>query len=316
MDCYTKWNNWLGKRMFLLVLAALIAGFTVEIPNSPAVRTAVIAFFAYMTFITSLETSLKRFAQVLSRPWVPLWALFLVHIATPLLAWSVGYLFFPEDIYVRLGYLISASIPVGVTSIIWTALVNGNVAMSLVTVTLDTLIAPVFLPFFFLVTIGQALQIDYLQMAAQLVMMITIPSIAGMALHDRTEGRVAGFAKGIGGLSSKVAFFLVIFINAGIVAPLISVSLALVKMALVTLFMVSAGYFLGYVGSQVFRNPSRETTMAMMYNVGLRNISAGLVLALSHFPPAVTVPMTLFILFQQPLASLVPYAFRRLEKKP
>lgn len=49
----------------------------------------------------------------------------------------------------RLGFLISASIPIGVTSIIWTSVVRGDVALALVVVTLDTLIVPFWIPVFF-----------------------------------------------------------------------------------------------------------------------------------------------------------------------
>lgn len=314
MDFFSQWNSWLGKRMFLLSVTALLLGFAVNIPDSPTLRILVMALFAYMTLITALETSLKKFVTVLSQPWVSLWVLFLAHLVTPLIAWTVGYLAFPEDVNIRLGYLICASIPVGVTSIIWTSLVGGNVAVSLVTVTLDTLFAPAFLPVFFMVAIGHAIHIDYVEMALQLLWMITIPSVTGMLLHDLTQGKVTAFAKGFGGFTAKIGFFLVIFFNATVVAPGIAWNLSVLKMALVTLFMVIVGYTIGYLGSFALKNRSAETTLAMIYNVGLRNISAGLVLALTHFPSQVVVPMALFILFQQPLASLVPYVFKRVEK--
>ena len=311
MDHFANWNNWLGRNMFFLVLLALFAGFAVKVNDSPEIRTLVIALFAYMTLVTAMETSLKQFVKILSRPWISLWALLLVHIATPVIAWSVGYLFFPEDAYIRIGYLIGASIPVGVTAVIWTSLVNGDVALSLVTVTLDTLITPVLLPAFFLVTVGQDVKIDYGEMALQLLAMITIPSLVGMVWHDSSAGRIAVFAKSCGGFTAKLAFLAVILINAAMVGPAISWSTAVVKMALVTLFMVGGGYLIGYAGSFAIKGRSRETTLAMVYCVGLRNISAGLVLALTHFPAATAVPVTLYTLFQQPLASLVPALVRR-----
>lgn len=314
MQLFAAWNAWLGKRMFLLALVALALGFVVPISDSPSLRVGVIALFAYMTFVTALETSMRQFARVLSRPWIPLWALALVHIVTPLIAWGVGYLFFPDDANIRTGYLISASIPVGVTSIIWTSLTQGDVAVSLVTVTLDTMIVPVLLPFFFMLTVGKSLAIDYGQMAWQLLWMITIPSLAGMLLHDVTDGKAAAFSKGFGGVTSKIAFSSVILINAALVVPAMSWNVSVLKMALVTLFLVVLAYAIGYWGSFAVPNRTREITLAMIYNVGLRNISSGLVLALTHFPPQVAVPMTLFILYQQPLASLVPYVFKHLEK--
>jgi len=310
MGNFTRWNNWLGRRMYLFVLLALGMGFMTRLKNTPAVWMLIIALFAYMTFITALETSFRQFIDVLSRPWIPVWILFLVHVVTPLIAWILGYLFFPDDLNIRLGYLIGAVIPVGVTSIIWTSLLRGNVAVSLVTVSIDALVAPVLLPLFFLIAIGRAIQINYFQMTVQLLVMITIPSIAGMILHDYSGKRVVGFAKGLGGLSSKLVFYLMVYINAAVVAPMIIWSMAVMKMLLVTLLMVLAAYLTGYLGGFITKHRSRENTVAILYNVGLRNISAGLVLALTHFSVQVAVPITLYILFQQPLASLAPYLFR------
>lgn len=309
---FAKWNSWLGKRMFLGVLVALAAGFNLPLAYSPNLKLALIALFGYMTFVTALETSLKRFFGVLSRPWIPLWILLLVHFVTPLVAWLVGYIFFPQDAYVRMGYLIAAAIPVGVTSIMWTSLGNGNVPIALVAVTMDTLIVPVLLPAFFLFTIGKAIVLDYRDMMMQLLWMITIPSVAGMVIHDISGGRSAAFAKGFGGFTGKMAFFVMIFINAAIVGPGITWGADILKMLLVTFFMVILGYMIGYWGGFAVKGRPNDITVAMVFSVGLRNIAAGLLLAIAYFPPQVSVPLTLFILYQQPLASLVPMVLRRL----
>ncbi len=312
---FAKWNTWLGKKMYIGVLGALLIGFNAAVPDSPSLRLAFIALFGYASFITALETSLLQFGKVLSRPGLPLWILSLVHLGMPLVAWLMGHLFYPGDIHVRTGYLVAASVPVGVTSVIWTSLAGGNVAVSLVTLALDTLILPAFLPVFFLLTVGQAIRLDYWEMASQLLWMITIPSFAGMLLHDLLKHKAVAFAKGLGGLSAKTAFFTVIFLNAALAAPAISWSPAIIRMILVTFVIVATGYGLGYLGSLAVKGRPRDVAIAMIYNVGVRNIAAGLVLAVSHFPPPVAVPITLFMLFQQPLASLVPPIFRRFGKK-
>ena len=309
---FAKWNAWMGKRMYLGVLTALAVGFNIPVGDSPGLRIALTALFAYSTFATALETSFLQFGKVLSRPWISLWILFLVHIGTPLTAWLVGCLFYPDDVNIRTGLLVAASVPVGITSVIWTSLVKGNVAVSLVTLALDTLLVPAFLPVFFLVVIGQAIALDYKDMALQLLYMITIPSIAGMTLHDLFKEKAVTFAKGFGGLTAKLTFFTVILLNAAMVAKVINWSAAMVKMILVCGLMVALGFVLGYLGSFAVKGRPRDITLAMVYNVGLRNISSGLVLALAHFPPAVAVPITLYILFQQPLASIVPPLFNRL----
>lgn len=124
---FAKWNDWLSKNMFILVLSGLLLGLFVNITDSPSLRKILVALFAYMTFVTALETSLKEFTKVLRKPWIPLWVLILVHFVTPLTAYITGMIFYPNDPDIRLGYLIGASIPIGVTSIMWTSLVKSYI---------------------------------------------------------------------------------------------------------------------------------------------------------------------------------------------
>lgn len=313
-DYFIKLNGWLGRNMFLVVLTGLLLGFIVKLPDSATLRKLVITLFAYMTFVTALGTSLKDFLKVLRQPWIPLWVLVLVHLVTPLTAWIVGMTFYPDEPYIRIGYLIGASIPIGVTSIIWTALVNGDMAISLVAVTLDTFVVPLVLPLFFKLFIGQTVQLNYLEMIGELSLMVTLPSIVGMLLHDVTNGQVVRFSKSIGGATSKLSLLFVILINASLVAPQMVWDLAMVKTLLVTLLIVSTGYFVGYLGSYVLKERTREAILTMVYNVGIRNNACGLVLALTYFPPAAAIPITLAILYQQPLATIIPHIFKKYEK--
>lgn len=308
-------NNWLGKRMFLVVVTALLLGFLMRVPDSPYVRYLLVILFAYMTFVTALGTSLKNFIQVMGKPWIPLWVILLIHIMTPLTAWFLGKLLYADSPEVQLGLLVAAAIPVGVTSVMWTALTQGNVSISLVAVTLDTIIVPALLPVYYKIIVGQAVMINYTSLIIQLVLMVTIPSILGMVLYDWTGGKTVSFAKGIGGLTSKLALFIVIFFNGAFVSPAIHLLWDIIQMIAVALIMVVSAYALGYVGSLCVPNRSRDITMAMIYSVGMRNATCGLVIAVTYFPPAVAVPIALLMLFQQPIAAVIPNIFKHLDEK-
>lgn len=302
---FSSCNQWLAKHMFFVVLAGLLLGFFIPLQDSPLLRQAVIALFAYMTFVTALGTSFRKFVGVLRSPWTALWILILVHGITPFTAWAAGHFFYPDDAYIRMGYLIGASIPIGVTSIIWTSLVKGDLPTSLVAVTLDTFVVPLILPPFFQLVVGQTIAIDYYKMMHDLLLMVTLPSVIGMLLHDWTHGTVTGFAQSFGGATAKLSLFVVIFFNAAVVMPQIVWNAAILKMILVTLCIVASSFLVGYLGSFALKDRSPGMTMTMIYNVGIRNNACGLVLALSYFPPRAAIPITLAILFQQPLATVV-----------
>ena len=313
IEC-TSTNAWLGKKMFLLVLSALIIGFILKVPDSSLVRGLLVSWFAYMTFVTSLGTSLKSFVQVIGKPWIPIFILLLIHIVTPIAAWLLGNLFYSDAPQMKLGLLVAAAIPVGVTSVMWTALAQGNIPISLVAVTLDTIIVPALLPVYFNIIIGQTVDINYISLVIQLLLMVTIPSIAGMLFFDWTGGKTAGFSKGVGGITSKLALFIIMLFNGSLVSPAISWSIDTVQMIIVALIMVISAYALGYTGSLCIPNRSRDITMAMIYSVGMRNASCGLVIAITYFPPAVAVPIALLMLFQQPIAAVIPNVFKFFEE--
>lgn len=314
LNVFTCWNQWLGRRMFFVVLSALLAGFLMPLSRSAVLGTASVALFAYMTFITALDTGFKDFFHVLGRPGIALWMLLLIHVVMPLVAWGAGLLFYPQAPLTRLGFLIGAAIPIGVTSIIWTSVVRGDVTLALVAVTLDTLVSPLLLPVFIALVAGREVHVDYVHLLVGLLWMVTIPSLVGMAVNDLTRRRLAGFSHSVGGFTSKVALFLVVFINASAVAPEIDWNASLLKMLLVILLLVMCGYYLGYAGSFVLKERRRDTVAAMIYNVGMRNISFGAVLAVAYFPAAVAVPVTLAMIFQQPLAAVVSYLFNRFDR--
>lgn len=315
LEKITGWNNWLGKHMFIVVLLGLLAGFLWSSGPTPFFTVSAIVLFACMTFLTALGSSLRDFIRVLHKPHMPLWSLFLVHIGVPAVAWLIGIVFYPHDPVMRLGFLVTASIPVGVTSIMWTAIINADVALTLIVVTLDTFIVPVWLPLFFLFIAGRVVHIEFWHMLIQLMLMVTVPSLAGMLVNDVTGGKTVPFAKSVGGVLAKFALFCVIVINAAEVGPDIHWNLSMVKLLFAILLLAISGFCLGFAGSYIYRRPKPETIGAMIYNVGIRNISFGSVLALSYFSPAVAIPVTLGIIFQQPLAATFGYFWSRREAK-
>jgi predicted Na+-dependent transporter len=259
----TAWNSWLANRMFFIVFSALLVGFNQPLPKTQWLTLVCGVLFAYMTFVTSLEISFKDVLKIMHRPWIPLWMLFLVHVASPLISWIVGLIFYPHDPLTRLGFLISAAIPIAVTSIIWTSLTGGSVPLALVAVTLDTLAVPIILPLFFLIILGEALSINYLSLILRLLLMVTIPSVAGMIINDLTRGKLNEFSHTIGGFSSKVAIFFIVMLNSAMVSADIEWDISIIKLLIVIFLLVSNSYLLGFAGTFVLKDRRKEIISAM-----------------------------------------------------
>lgn len=312
MELFAKWNKWLGERLFLVTLSALILGFILRIDSVAYLKEISIGLFAYMTFITALNTSLKDFLKVFTKPLIPAWILIIVHVLSPMLAWVIGNALFPEDNLMRLGLLIGASIPMAVTSLIWTSIAKGDIALTLVALTMDTFVVPFWLPAFLKIVVGQMVIIDLKTMALNLLFMVTLPSLFGMLICDLTKRRMDGFVNSIGGFSSKFSLAAVIFINAVIIRPAIKWDIHIIRVLVAILLLVIGSYVLGYLGSLLLKERSLAQVTSFVYCVGMRNISFGAVLAVAYFPPAVAVPITLTMLYQQPVAAMVAQILKRI----
>lgn len=302
--------GWLSRNIFQFVLLSLLGGYFFPLQPSSSLKLLVMVLFGYMTFATGLNSSFRDFVRIATKPGIPLYTLGVIHIATPAIAWIVGHLFFPGQPLIQLGYLISATIPVGVTSVIWTSIGGGNVALTMMTVIMDTLITPVLLPLFILFAAGITIQIDYTRMILDLLFMITIPSIAGMLLHDASQRKARLFANGFGGVLSRFAFFGVIFLNSTFVMSSIQWNAHILKILIVTSLVVAIGYFLGYAAG-LFIHAAPDVVLSIIYTTGMRNIATGLVIAMNYFTPETALPIALAMLFQQPFAALTVKLFRR-----
>jgi len=271
--------------------------------------------FAFMTFSGSIGMSLRQFVDVLAHPLPLIIALAVLHVAVPALALTAGHALYPADPYTITGLVLAAAIPTGITSFVWVAILKGNAALTLSIILVDTMLAPLVVPHTVAYLIGAKVEMDPAAMMQGLFWMIVLPSLLGMALNQWTRGRI----KTVWGprLSpfSKVAMGVVVAINASVVAPYLQrIDARLLGVAATVLVLASAGYALGWLAARWLR-ADRATTVALTLNGGMRNISAGAVLAVTYFAPPVAVPVVLGMLFQQSLASLFGHLLSREPKR-
>ncbi|UQZ32687.1 hypothetical protein C2I18_03400 [Paenibacillus sp. PK3_47] len=263
--------------------------------------------FAFMTFAGSISLGIKDFVNVLKKP-LPLFAcLFILHIAMPLVAFGLGNLLYHADEFTITGLVLAAVIPTGISSFIWVSIYKGNTALTLSIILIDTLLAPFVVPGVLSVLIGTHVELDIWAMMSSLFWMIVVPSLLGMVLNEWSKGAVAPVWSPRLNPFSKLFMAVVIMINGSVISPyLTDINLHLAGLAAVIVLMASTGYALCFLTARVLRwNEADE--VALVFNGGMRNISAGAVLAVSYFPPPVAVPVVLGMVFQQLLASLAGF---------
>ncbi len=88
-------------------------------------------------------------------------------------------------------------------------------------------------------------------MIGELILMVAVPSILAMAVNTLTKGKVEVFSHSIGGLSAKIGVFLIILINAAIIAPKVAWDSSILKLLFVILLIMLSSYLLGFLSAFV-----------------------------------------------------------------
>jgi bile acid:Na+ symporter, BASS family len=263
--------------------------------------------FALMTFSGSLNSNPRTLKNVMAHPFPIIMALCLLHIIMPICAWGFGHLTFQDDIFTITGLILGMAIPTGITSLIWVTIYRGNIPMTLTIILIDTLISPFIVPFTISLMVGQKIQLDVASMMLGLLGMIVIPSLAGMFINHLTKGKVKEVWGPRLAPVSKIGIGIVVMLNGAVVAPYLrDFNLRLVGICLAVFFVALTGYGIAFIIGKLFKM-ERDTVIALTFTGGMRNISAGAVIATTYFAPQVAVPVVVAMLFQQVLASISGY---------
>jgi predicted Na+-dependent transporter len=260
--------------------------------------------FAFMTFAGSLSSNFSSLKQTLNHPFSLIIVLFILHILMPAWAWGVGHIVFSGDLFTITGFILAMAIPTGISSFIWVSIYRGNIPFTLAIILIDTFLSPFIVPFTLSILVGEKIEMDIFSMMKGLIGMIVLPSLLGMLLNQWTNGKVKEVWSPRLAPFSKMGMGLVVMLNGAVVAPYLQeVNIKLIIITVTVFFIAFTGYlFSFFIGK--WCKCDKETIIALTFTGGMRNISAGAVIAVSYFPPQVAVPVVIGMLFQQVLASI------------
>jgi predicted Na+-dependent transporter len=229
----------------------------------------------------------------------------------PIWAWGVGHITFQDDILTITGIVLGMAIPTGITSFVWVSIYKGNIPLTLSIILIDTILSPLIVPYCLTLLIGEKIEMDMVGIMQGLVGMIVLPSVLGMLLNQFLKGSVPKKLSATLAPFSKVSLGIVVMLNGAVIAPYLkNINLKLISIILVVFFIAASGYVLSFFIGKLIRS-DRDTVVSLTFSGGMRNISAGAVIAVTYFPPAVAVPVVVGMLFQQVLASFTGYFFAR-----
>ena len=306
----SQWNRFLGAHFPWFVLSCAATGILFPDVFS-RLNSIMVGLFAFMTFANSLGGGFRELGRVFLRPLPVIVTMILLHVVIPLVTLGLGNLLFPNDPLFTTGLVLEYVIPTGVASLMWVGMCGGNSSLCLSIVLLDTLAAPVVIPLSLKLLVGSVVEVDTWSMMGDLLVMVALPALAAMTLYQATGGRVAVTLKPRLEFFAKVTLLVIITANATSCSSFLHHINGTLVLVMVTVFFICLlGFFLGYWAAKLMGLdfPNRET---ICLNTGLRNISAGSVIAMQYFPAEAIFPVAFSPLFLQFTTSLVVKAVMR-----
>ncbi len=265
-----------------------------------------------MMLSASVQCELKDFRQLVARPKAAMVSLLVIYAVVPAAAalLSLGVrLFLPEPyaVQVELGLMLSALMPVAMTSSVWARVNFGNLSLLVALITLTTALALATVPLYFTALLGMSeagVHVPTDTIVQQLVLSATVPLVLGLALRRFVPGWIERWS-GVFTLAGNVALWAVVVANVAVAAPhLMTEPRMVLLMGVLAVGLNVFSYAVGLALSRALRL-SREDAVALLFGSGMRSNSTGLVVGLKSFAgmPLVALPAAIYMVSQHLIAA-------------
>jgi BASS family bile acid:Na+ symporter len=286
--------------------------------------TLPLVLLALLLFCAAVQTDVAQIRAIGSRPWALLWGTLAVWIAPVLLVLAAAagmplVLDAASTTGLLTGMALVASMPVANSSVGWTQLVRGNLALSLALVLVTIFLSPWVTPWilgWLRLTLSSPDQNQFQTLidsfsGAFFIIWVVLPTAAGLACrHALGRERVAGIASWLT-FTSVASLLLLNYVNAALALQQAlgeSPWLVLAMTALVAVALSAVGLAAGWLVARVMRLDA-QTRLALMFGLGMKHTGLALLLAgavLAHERLAI-LTIVLATLAQHLLASLVQW---------
>ncbi len=304
----------LSKSILLAMILGLVVGYFAD---TAFLKDLIIPLTIVMVFPMMVNLNLK---QIFKKGDTKILAMsqLINFIIIPLIAFAIGSLFFANQPYVFIGFMLMAVLPTSGMTISWTGFTKGNISAA-VKITILGLILGAFLgPVILNLVFGQAISIPALKIITQILIVILIPLVLGVSTKKLMVKKIgqekfdAKWKKRFPLLSS-IGILLVIFIATSLKAKAIvqDPMMVLLLMVPVVIFYIVNFTMTTIIGRYLCKENNRS---ALVYGTVMRNLSVALAVAMTAFDSAsssIALIIAISYIFQVQFAALYVRIFNR-----
>lgn len=314
MEQWKKIGKVISDHMAQLVLICVALG--VLFPDVFKVSKPFVPYlFAFMTFQGSLNNRFENVVYVFKNPLNLIIILVINIVVLPVLSFLLSSVIFAGNANLITGATLEYCVPVAVVSFIWVSVFNGDTSLSLVAVLVTTVLSPFTIPATLQILLGATIEVDVLGMMSDMVFMIALPALVGMLVNEFTHGWGKEELSPVLNPAAKLVLPVIWTCNSTNMADdFRHLTPQLVGMAFYILAFATFGFFVGFAIARL-RNLKQDQMIALCFCSGLRNISAGTVIATQYFDASVVFPVMMGTMFQSVLAGIFGSFIRKYVEK-
>ncbi len=232
--------------------------------------------------------------------------------ALPLVAYCVAHLFYsvPNESELIIGHLCVSTAPAAISTIIWSRITGGNIALAVIVVGIHVLLVPLTAPLTLKLLVGGG-HVPMQALSIRLFIAVLLPTITAVSLYPYLNPEKV---KPLFGSIAKLGMLYMIVLNTSVAASTTPLSLEVARVMGIMAVQVSIFYAVGFWAGKLFRF-SPQSRLTLTYFLGMKNNGAALVMALAGFSAKSSLPVAIAIACQQPIASVIDRVWRRNHSK-
>ncbi|XP_059618020.1 ileal sodium/bile acid cotransporter-like [Phlebotomus argentipes] len=277
---------------------------------------AILVSILYVNFGAALD--LKLLKTIVLRPVGPAIGVFGQFVVMPLLSFGLGKLIFPDSHAMQLGMFFTGVSPAGGASNVWTAILNGNINLSVLMTTISTLAAFGLMPMW-IFTLGRTifeqgeLTVPYRRIGT-FALALVVPLLAGLLIQKYLPRVTRILVLVLKPVSTLLILFIVVF---AIVTNLYLFELFSWQIAVAGLGLPWLGFLLGFVLAKVFRQVPADA-LAIAVETGIQNTGISIFLLRFTLPQPeadLTTVAPVAVAIMTPLPLIVLYVILKVKER-
>ncbi len=300
-----------GKLQPIILLGAAGLGLLLGQYTSFGSVSAILieVFLMALLYILFLTVNLNEVGKAFENRRYTLVAIMINFVVTPVIAWLLGKLFFPDSMEIRIGLLMLLVTPCTDWYLVFTGLAKGNVPLNISILPMNLILQIALMPVYLFVFLGSEISIEPLALLQSVLFVLCIPF--GLAwLTKKLLGKQEGFWTWLEGQGDNLQL---LFLCLAVVMMFASEGRSLFANPdlLWRLFIPLLLFFvllliLGQLVGRLLKFP-REDIVALNFTTLARNSPLSLAIAVVTFPqyPLVSLSLVIGPLIELPVLSII-----------